>query len=295
MPIIDVYLLPGSLWLIMLSMGLSLQIKDIRRVFVNRRALFVGAISMLIVPPIVGISLALFFAPSAALAVGLVLLATCPGGMLSNLMTDIAKGDLALSLSLSILVSAIYVFLVPFYAHFALGHFLGVEQKIQIPLGQFFWKIFSITLLPTTIGVLFRAWKNDWAIRIKSFIKVASTIVLVIAFSFILVDQIPTLKLYFADLLWILLALNGITVLIAWLVTMSQSMSTEERVAIGIEHIIRQEGTAIFIAVTLVGNREISLPMIVNTPVALVLGILFVVFARNSLKKKNSIQSSSTG
>ena len=117
MPIIDVYLLPGSLWLIMLSMGLSLQIKDIRRVFVNRRALFVGAISMLIVPPIVGISLALFFAPSAALAVGLVLLATCPGGMLSNLMTDIAKGDLALSLSLSILVSAIYVFLVPFYAH----------------------------------------------------------------------------------------------------------------------------------------------------------------------------------
>ena len=176
-----------------------------------------------------------------------------------------------------------------------MGHFLGVEQKIQIPLGQFFWKIFSITLLPTTIGVLFRAWKNDWAIRIKSFIKVASTIVLVIAFSFILVDQIPTLKLYFADLLWILLALNGITVLIAWLVTMSQSMSTEERVAIGIEHIIRQEGTAIFIAVTLVGNREISLPMIVNTPVALVLGILFVVFARNSLKKKNSIQSSSTG
>jgi BASS family bile acid:Na+ symporter len=117
MALLGNWLLPGSLVAIMVSMGLSLTADDFRQVFRNRRALVFGVCSMLIIPPLIGIGLAVTVAPTAALAVGFVLLATTPGGMLSNLFTDMAKGDLALSMSMTLILSMIYIFVVPFYAH----------------------------------------------------------------------------------------------------------------------------------------------------------------------------------
>jgi BASS family bile acid:Na+ symporter len=219
------------------------------------------------------------------LTVGFILLATCPGGMLSNLMTDLAKGDLALSLSLSVVVSMIYIVVVPFYAHFALLYFMGVEEQIDIPLLGFIWKVFSITLIPASLGVLARALKPDIAIKAKGIAKTVGTLVLVVAFGFILVDQIPVLRQYFDSLFGITLAINVLTLGAAMLLSKVMALTPKERTAVCIEHMIRQEGTAIYIAVTIVGVREMSLPMIMNTPVALVLCIIFVLLTRKSLTK----------
>lgn len=285
MAIIDNVLLPASLWLIMFSMGLSLTLADFQRIARNRRALFVGVGSMLIVPPVIGVLLATFFAPTPALAVGFVLLATCPGGMLSNLMTDMAKGDLALSLSLSILVSMIYILVIPFYAHFALLYFMGVEEQVSVPLIEFIWKIFSITLIPASLGLLVRTLRPALAIGIKSYIKIGGTAVLLVAFGFILYDQIPTLVEHFNSLFGITLGMNLLNLAVALGLSAGFALVAPERVAIGIEHMIRQEGTAIYIAVTIVGSREMSLPMIMNTPVALFLCIAFVILSRRSLSR----------
>ena len=284
--IVDSYLLPGSLWFIMFSIGSSLSTEDIVRVFKSRRPLIVGIVCMLLIPPLIGGALAVLFAPTAALTVGFILLATCPGGMLSNLMTDFAKGDLALSLSLSVIVSLVYVFVVPFYAYLAINKFMGVEQTIQIPLGQFIWNIFSITLVPAGLGVALRAWKSGFALRVKDKIKTVATVVLVGAFTVILKDQIPVLKLHFGDMLWITLGMNIAVLAAAWLVTRLTRLQPRERVAISIEHLIRQEGTAIYIAVSIIGSNEMSLPMIINTPVALVMCILFVFYARAATGRK---------
>lgn len=287
MSIIDTILLPVSLWLIMFSMGLSLKIDDFRRIARNRRALMVGMGSMLIVPPLIGIAISVAFAPTPALTVGFILLATCPGGMLSNLMTDIARGDLALSLSLSILVSMIYVIMIPFYAHFALLYFMGVDEQVAIPLIGFIWKIVSITLLPASLGLLVNTLKPAIGKKIKGIVKIGGTLVLVVAFGFILVDQMPILRQYFDSLFAITLAMNILALAMAMGLSKVMGLVPRERVAIGIEHIIRQEGTAIYIAVTIVGSREMSLPMIMNTPVALVLCIIFVVSSRRSLREQH--------
>lgn len=285
MSIIDSILLPGSLWLIMFSMGLSLTVDDFRRIISNRRAFIVGLISMLVIPPVIGITMSVLFAPTPALTVGFILLATCPGGMLSNLMTDIAKGDLALSLSLSVSVSIIYIAIVPFYAHFALLYFMDVGEQIDIPLLGFVWKIFSITLIPAGLGVLARALKPEIAIKAKGYAKIIGTLVLVVAFGFILVDQIPVLREYFNSLFGITLAMNVLTLGAVMLLSKIMTLTPKERTAVCIEHMIRQEGTAIYIAVTIVGVREMSLPMIMNTPVALALCIIFVLLSRKSLAK----------
>ncbi len=213
-------------------------------------------------------------------------LATCPGGMLSNLMTDLAKGDLALSLSLSVVVSMIYIFAVPFYAHFALLYFMDVDEQIDIPLIGFIWRILSFTLIPASLGVLARALKPDLAIKAKGIAKMVGTSVLVVAFGFILVDQIPVLRQYFDSLFGITLAMNVLTLGAALLLSKVMSLTPKERTAVCVEHMIRQEGTAIYIAVSIVGVREMSLPMIMNTPVALFLCIAFVLLTRGSLTKQ---------
>ncbi|ALC13098.1 bile acid:sodium symporter family protein [Sphingopyxis sp. 113P3] len=292
MSLLGNWLLPGSLVAIMVSMGLSLTADDFRQVFRNKRALIFGVCSMLIVPPLIGVSLALTVAPTAALAVGFVLLATTPGGMLSNLFTDMAKGDLALSMSLTLILSMIYILVVPFYAHFALLHFMGLDADVQVPLASFFWDIFSITVLPATVGFAVRAWRPDFAIGFKRYLKNAATIVLFSSFGVILYDQVPVLRENLGALFWITVALNFIMVAVVMTIVRFAGFTRRENVAIGVEHLMRQEGTAIFIAVSIVGNNEMSLPMIMNTPVALCFVLLFVALARR--KGRGALQIPAT-
>lgn len=282
MSILGHWVLPGSLIAIMASMGLSLTAADFRQVFRNKRALVFGVCSMLIVPPLIGLTLALTVAPTPALAVGFVLLATTPGGMLSNLFTDMAKGDLALSMSMTLLLSMIYIFVVPFYAHFALSHFLGLEADVKVPLASFFWDIFSITVLPAAAGFTLRALRPGFAIAFKKYLKNIATIVLFTAFGFILFDQVPVLRENLGALFWITVALNLIMVCVVMTIVRFAGFTRRENIAIGIEHLMRQEGTAIFIAVSIVGNNEMSLPMIMNTPVALCFVLAFVTIARRT-------------
>ncbi|KAB7648299.1 bile acid:sodium symporter family protein [Polymorphobacter fuscus] len=280
MALIGDWLLPGSLVCVMVAMGLSLTAADFRTVVRNRRALVFGVASMMVVPPLIGLAMAVTVAPTPALAVGFILLATTPGGMLSNLFTDLARGDLALSMSLTLVLSMIYIIVVPFYAHFAILHFMGLEADVVVPLGAFAWDIFSITVLPVATGFVVRALHPDLASRIKGPIKLGATAVLFTAFGFILADQIAVLRVNLGALFWITLAINLITLAVVLASVRLMRFGRREGVAIGIEHLMRQEGTAIFIAVSIVGNNEMSLPMIMNTPVALVVVAGFVAAAR---------------
>jgi BASS family bile acid:Na+ symporter len=243
------------------------------------------------VPPLVGIVIATKYAPTPELAVGFVLLATCPGGMLSNLMTDLSKGDLALSMSFTIAVSCIYIFMVPFYAHFALLHFMGQTRQIDVPLLGFIGSIFSMTLVPVTIGMLARRFKPQLALKLRGYIKIVAMIVLVGAFITILVDQVEVLRQNAALLFWMTLACNLIVLTAAFLLSKLARLNAPQTSALCIEHLIRQEGTAIYIAVAIVGSREMSLPMIMNTPIGLVLCIIFVLVMRNVMARHRQEQA----
>ena len=280
MDIIGGVLLPGSLWFIMYSMGLSLTVDDFHRVFVSRKALIVGVCSMMLVLPLIGLAIAVLAAPSPTLAVGFVLLATCPGGMLSNLMTDVAEGDLALSLSLSIIVSTAYLLAIPFYAYAAISFFLGADESISVPFLESVVRIVSITLIPVALGVTTRSFKVSWAKLLKPYIKNGATLILVIAFGFIIADQMETLRQTFGTLLVMVVVLNACALLAALSLSKVSRLTQGETKAVCIEHLIRQEGTAIYIAVTIMGVSEMALPMIINTPVALILCIAFVVFTK---------------
>lgn len=274
------WLLPAALWLIMFSMGLGLTVRDFRHIVVNSRAFLLGAGSMIVLVPIAGVALAAAFAPTPALMMGLVLLATCPGGILSNLMTDLARGNVALSLSMSLFVSLIYVFTLPYTASIALHLIFAKEQTIAIPTGDALAKIMMVTVIPVAVGMLVNRLAARIAQRIETTIKSLATIVLVTVFAMIVAEQWATIASSFGVVLAIVVAMNVVNLGLAFLVSWAGGIRRPERVAIAMEHIVRQEGTAIFVAVSLLHRNDMSLPMIINTFIGMAIGIPAVSWLR---------------
>jgi BASS family bile acid:Na+ symporter len=292
MGFVDPYLLPASLWLVMFSMGLSLGPQDFQRIIGRSRAFLVGVSSMLVVAPIVGIALALGFAPTPALTMGFILLATCPGGLLSNLVTDLAGGDLALSVCLSLFTSAVYIFTLPLIAHFALQQIYGESAVIQVPILSSMRHILMITAFPIATGMVVKLALTGFAERIRPWLRNGATWTLTIIFVLIIVEQWDTLKSSFGIVLAMVVAMNATNFLVALGLSKLAAMSRRERTAIVVEHLIRQETTAIYVAVSLLHRDDMSLPMIINTFVGMAFSVVFVAALRRRREKQATLEES---
>ena len=275
MALADGYLLPGSLWLVMFTIGLGLKVGDFAAILSGRRSFILGLLSMLVVVPLCGTTLAVLFAPTPELMVGLILLATTPGGILSNLITDIAKGDVALSVSLTLALSTIYVFTLPFIAHFALLFAFQKSLPVDIPFGSSLTHILMVTMLPIGCGMLAAHFKPRWCALLGPPIKTTATTILVIVFLMITVQQWAVLRASFGTLLAIVVAMNLTAITVALTICKIGRLTRPETIAIAVEHMIRQEGTAIFVAVTLLHHHDMSLPMIINTFIGMALCMTF--------------------
>ena len=280
MTIAEGYLLPFSLWLIMFAMGLSLQVADFAKIIMNRKAFVLGAGSMLLLVPAVGATFAIGFMPTQALMMGFILLATCPGGLLSNLLTDLSKGDLALSVSMSLFTSIVYIFALPFICHFALILVYGESKAVSVPLGSSFWHIIRVTVIPIACGMIVNAWHHAIAAHIVSTVKNVGTATLVVIFGLIIVDNLDTLREALGLVMAMVIAMNLINFVIALTVSKLGRLRREERIAVVIEHLIRQEATAIYVAVAILGRSDMSLPMIVNTFVGMFFCVGFVAYMK---------------
>jgi bile acid:Na+ symporter, BASS family len=160
-------LLPVGLAIVMLSMGLSLLPQDFLRVTRYPKAIAIGLIAQLLLLPIVGFLIASIVPMQPEIAAGLMILALCPGGPSSNLITYLAQGDVALSVTLTALSSVITVFTIPIFANLSLQHFAGQDAAISLPIGQTMLQIFAITLVPVGLGMLVRQKFPNLAQRLE--------------------------------------------------------------------------------------------------------------------------------
>jgi BASS family bile acid:Na+ symporter len=287
MPIVGNYLLPVSLWAIMLTMGMSLVPDDFRKIAANSRAFVVGTASMIFLVPLVGTAISLAFAPTPALAVGFILLATCPGGMLSNLLTDLAKGNLALSVSISLFVSVIYIFTLPFITLFALQLVLGNGTTVAIPFLSSLTHILGITVFPIAVGMVIRHIWPAFANSAGGGLKTVATVMLTVIFGLVVIDEFDTLRSSFGTVLAMVVGMNVANFLIAVGVSRLSKLKPADRISVAIEHLIRQEATAVYVAVSLLGRSDMSLPMIINTFVGMAACVTFVGW----LKRRRSRES----
>ncbi|MGJ8655080.1 MAG: bile acid:sodium symporter family protein [Akkermansiaceae bacterium] len=171
-------LLPVALILVMIGVGMSLEIKDFKRIAKYPKAFIIGASCQLILLPLLAIATVSLFQLSGALAIGLIIISLCPGGVTSNLFTFLAKGDVGLSVSLT----AVIGFITPFTIPIALGWALTWQQldstSVSLPVLSTIIKLFIISVLPVLIGMFLKHLLKAKAAKAEPWVRVISATVL---------------------------------------------------------------------------------------------------------------------
>lgn len=256
---VSTIVLASSLIIIMLGMGLSLVMDDFKRILVYPKAIIVGLVNQLILLPIIGFTIAISFPLPPEIAIGIMILAACPGGPTSNLITHLAKGDIALSVTLTALSSFITILTIPFIVNFALVYFLSEGQMIKLDVLETIIQIMVITLIPVSIGMLIRKYKEGFALRMAKPVRIASGIVIALVIIGIVVKEKDNFISYFEQAGIVALCLNAATMLVGYFSSKIFKISYKRSVSISIESGIQNGTLAITIAVVLLGSSAFAI------------------------------------
>ncbi len=276
--------LPVALAIIMFGMGLGLTVHDFKRVFKAPKIIFIGLLCQIILLPILafGICLALNLPPEFSL--GLMVLAASPGGATSNLITHLAKGNTALSVSLTAVSSTITMFSAPLIVQLAIAQFGLSFSEFEMPFAETVLSIFLITMLPVSLGMIVKNYKKELAEKSEKTFNIISAIILVI----IIVGAISKNKEVFTrpDINIIIastLLLNILSMLLGFLIPAIFSASLKDRVTISIETGIQNATLGIVISATLLQNATVAI-------IPAMYGIIMFISAAGfiaSFRKKN--------
>lgn len=258
--------LPLSLAIIMLGMGMTLRISDFTVILKKPKAILIGLSNQLILLPIVGFTLAIAFNLNPIMAVGLMILATCPGGPTSNLITQVCKGNIALSVTLTAIASAVSVFTIPFILSYALSYFgTTTNVAIKLPILDNIIQIMGITIIPISIGMLIRRFKTNFASRMEKPMRMASTVIFIVVFIAVVAAKIDMLGNAMKEVGLVTLLLNLLTMGIGYLTARFFKLKFKSAISITIESGIQNGTLAIVIATSILNNLEMSIPTIAYT------------------------------
>ena len=280
--IITEIFLPVALIVIMLGMGLSLTLNDFGRVVTYPRATFVGLSGQLILLPLVAFLMLQVVDLPPALAVGVMLLAVCPGGPTSNLISNLARADLALSITLTAISSIITVFTIPILLNLAMEHFMGEGKYVQLPVAETMVQILVITIIPVSIGMLIR-WKFPRAAdKAEKPVKVASALFITLVILGVIIKERDNLPGYFIDVGVIMLLINVIIMVISYSAGTVSRLNHRQCATISIECGIQNGTLAIAIATSsaLLNNSQMSIPAAVYSLLMFVTGCVAVYIFR---------------
>ena len=253
-------MLPLSLAVIMLGMGLSLTIDDFRRVVHYPKAVAVGFLNQIILLPVTGfILIKLFGMDNLELAVGVMILASCPGGPTSNLIAHISRGDTALSITLTAISSIVTIITIPILVNFSLSYFLAHGEYVPLPLVETIIRLIIITLLPVGIGILIRSKAKNFALKMDKPVKILSGLLLfLIIFATILTNHTIFVQ-SFRDVGLITLTLNLAMLIIGYITSRIFALNVTQSITISIETGIQNGTLGIMIASTLLHNNVMAI------------------------------------
>ncbi|MEM9219051.1 MAG: bile acid:sodium symporter family protein [Cyanobacteria bacterium P01_F01_bin.150] len=255
--ILTAILLPLVLFIIMLGMGLGLTLHDFKRILVEPKGVILGLTAQLIMLPVAGFFLAQIFPLSPELAVGVVILASCPGGPTSNLMTYLGKGNVALSITLTAISSLITVFTIPLIVNIAMQTFLGEATALQLPFLRTVLQIAVITLIPVSLGMVLNYQAPGLAAMMGKWVKWISLFFLALIIAGLLVRERANVGGFFVQVGWVTLTLMVLTMTLGYIIATLAKLDNRSTTAITIEVGLQNGTLAIAIA---------SAPNFLNSP-----------------------------
>jgi bile acid:Na+ symporter, BASS family len=253
--------LPAALGVIMLGLGLSLTIDDFRRVARFPRAVLVGLGCQMLLLPFVCFGLTLAFRLPPELAVGLMLLAASPGGATANLFSHLARGDVALNITLTAVNSVLALATLPVIVNLSMAYFMGADTSIPLQFGKTI-QVFAIVLIPVAIGMTIRARLPELATRMTRPVKILSVIFLVLVIAAAISKEWVLLSTYFGQIGLAALAFNVVSLSTGYGAAMLARLGKRMAIAIGMEIGIHNGTLAIAIASSplLLDNTTMAVP-----------------------------------
>ena len=259
--IITQIFLPISLAIIMFGMGLTLVVGDFGRLFTYPKAVIVGLCNQLIFLPLIGFSIILLFDLSSSMAIGIMILALCPGGPTSNLITQVARGNIGLSVTLTALASLITVFTIPIILSKAITYFTGeTGVVIELPIVQTMLQILIITVIPVSIGMVIRKKNEGFALRMEKPMRTASTVLFVIIFLLVMIANKDLIVEAMKEVGLATLLLNLSTMALGYITARAFRIKGKSQISITIESGIQNGTLAFVIATTILNNVQMGLP-----------------------------------
>ena len=252
--------LPSSLAVIMFGMGLSLRIEDFKRILIYPKAVGIGLLNQLVFLPIIAFGIAKLFELPAELAVGLMILAVCPGGATSNLITHLAKGDAALSITLTAFSSVITVFTIPFLVNYSIGYFIPGGEAQQLEVVGTVVSVLVITIIPVVLGMSVFAKSPKLAAKLDLPFRRISAIFFVIIVVAAVLKEKENLVRYFVEAGPAALALNIATLALSFGTARLVKLPFRQGLTIAIESGIQNGTLGITIAATLLMNSVMTIP-----------------------------------
>ncbi|WP_298513319.1 bile acid:sodium symporter family protein [uncultured Kordia sp.] len=256
-------LLPLSLAIIMFGMGMTLVPKDFTRITKYPKAAFIGIINQLVLLPIIGFSLAIVFELNATMAIGLMILAAAPGGPTSNLITQICRGNIALSVTLTAIVSFATILTIPLILTYALDYFGGDSSVIkELPVLDIILQVLVIIVIPISIGMFVRRSKPEFATRMESPMRKASTVIFVLIFAAIVIAKWEFLGNAMKQVGLVTLLLNIATMALGYFTARLFKLNLKDSITITVESGIQNGTLAIVIATTVLDNLDMAIPIV---------------------------------
>jgi len=272
---------PICLALIMLGLGLGLSFKDFTRVLKTPKDFFVGFFSQLVILPIVALGVALVLDLSAPLAVGLMIIAAAPGGVTSNVLTKFADGDVALSISLTAVVSLISIISVPFVVINS-AEFFGVVVSKDISLIGIALKMALVVTVPVIIGMIIRGFAENFIVSKINIINKLTSLLFVIVFAAIWIEEKDNILNYLAQAGLAVLILNVIMMLIGYFIAKKFASGIAQQKCIALECGLQNGTLAVFVATLMFDDLAYMVPTAAYALTMYITGFIFIYILRKS-------------
>jgi len=272
-------ILPLALAFIMFTLGLGLSLADFVQIIKNPKNFFIGLISQLFFLPIVAIAITMIWSLPNEIAIGLILIAAAPGGVTSNILTSFAKGDVALSISLTAVMSLLSVISIPIVLGISLG--LISDQSLgSISLSGIAISMFLIVTLPVLLGMIFRATLSYLTKIIEKWAKVISTLLFVLVLLGAILAERENIINYFAQTGLVVLVLNLTMMVLAYYWAKVFGTGKAQQKAIAIECGLQNGTLAIFVGTSVFGGGLYIIPAATYSLVMYLTALIFIFIFR---------------
>lgn len=287
--LVNTQIIPICIFLIMMGMGLSLVPNDFKRVVKYPKAVSIGLIHQLVLLPLIGFALANIMPLEPEYAVGVMLLVICPGGTTSNMFTHLAKGDVALSVTMTAIASLITVFTIPVILNLSLSYFISQDNEFQLPILTTMFSLMKLTIIPIALGMLIKAFAPNIASSTQIYVTRFGILFLTMLIVFLTYIQQDIVIPAFIAAGPVSLLLNISTMALGYYSSKWLQLNHAQTTSITIEVGLQNSTLSMFMALTLLENYKMSF-----TPAIYTLIMLFTAGVLIKLLQMKNINTSPT-